>query len=127
MLCHDGPVAPCDIRRIGIGGFATLRRRRTLESRASGSADDDDGSTSKMRREARQSSTEAQEEMALSRVVAAESSIQEARAAVSEAEAQIGHTKLTAPLTAGCSNGSSILVARGCASSRPRCAESALP
>jgi RND family efflux transporter MFP subunit len=46
---------------------------------------------------ARLSSTTAQERVALARVAAAESSIQAARAAVSEAEAQFGYTQLTAP------------------------------
>jgi RND family efflux transporter MFP subunit len=47
--------------------------------------------------EARTTSAAAQEQGALARAAAAESGIQEARAAVSEAEAQLGYTKLTAP------------------------------
>ena len=49
--------------------------------------------------EARRSSTDAQEKAALARVSAAESGILAARAAVSEAEAQLGYTKLNAPFS----------------------------
>jgi RND family efflux transporter MFP subunit len=47
--------------------------------------------------QARQSSLSAQEQVALARIAASESSVQAARAAIAEAEAQLGYTRLTAP------------------------------